>query len=82
VGGLLDGEALLAGVGVEMTEQRRAEAALRELSGHILKLQDEERGRIACDLHNSTCQTLSALGLQLGLLATLREIGVEAYPLR
>jgi PAS domain S-box-containing protein len=67
------GEALLGGVGIEVTEQRRAEAALRELSGRILKLQDEERGRIARELHDSTSQTLTALGLNLGLVATLHE---------
>jgi PAS domain S-box-containing protein len=65
------GEPLLGGVGIEVTEQRRAEATLRELSGRILKLQDEERGRIARELHDSTSQTLTALGLNLGLVATL-----------
>jgi PAS domain S-box-containing protein len=67
------GEPLLGGVGIDITEQRRAETALRELSARILKLQDEERGRIARELHDSTSQTLTALGLNLGLVATLRE---------
>lgn len=36
----------------------RMTGELRALSAHVLSLQDEERGRIARDLHDSTVQTL------------------------
>jgi signal transduction histidine kinase len=38
---------------------------LRELSASLLRLQDEERRRIARDLHDSTGQTLTALKMSL-----------------
>ena len=39
-----------------------------ELSARILRLQNEERRKIARELHDSTAQTLSALALQLSVL--------------
>ena len=58
----------------DMTEQKEAEDALRKLSGRLLRMQDEERRRIARDLHDSTAQTLS--GIALGL-ATLQSGGLS-----
>jgi len=52
-------------VGVDITPQKRAEAALRQLTGRLLSVRDEERRRIARDLHDSTAQTLCALALKL-----------------
>jgi PAS domain S-box-containing protein len=52
----------------DVTERRAAEQALRELSGRILRIQDEERRRIARDLHDSTAQVLTALSLNLALI--------------
>lgn len=47
----------------------RASEDLRELSGRVLRVQDEERRRIARELHDSAGQILTALGLELGSLA-------------
>jgi len=47
----------------------RAAEDLRELSGRVLRVQDEERRRIARELHDSAGQILTALGLELGGLA-------------
>ena len=46
---------------------RQAEQ-LRDLSGRLLRMQDEERRHIARELHDSAGQTLAALSLQLALI--------------
>ncbi len=53
----------------DITERKRAELSLRELSGRLLQLQDEERRHIARELHDSAGQTLAALSMQLTPLA-------------
>ena len=68
------GRRLLGGVGVDITPQRRAEASLRQLNGRLLSLRDEERRRVALDLHDSTAQTLAALALNLTLIQNHKEI--------
>jgi len=49
----------------DITDRKRSEASLRSLSGRILRVQDEERRRIARELHDSTAQSLAALTLEL-----------------
>lgn len=49
-----------------ITEQKRAEEQLRQLSQRLLRVQDEERRRIARELHDSTAQLLAALSINLG----------------
>lgn len=58
------------GSAVDITERRATEQALRQLAGRLLKVQDEERRRIARDLHDSTAQNL--LGAILGIRRALR----------
>jgi signal transduction histidine kinase len=53
-----------------ITEIMQAELALRRLAGRLLRTQDEERRRIARDLHDSTAQNL--LGAALGIERALR----------
>ena len=52
----------------DITERRKFEDSLRKISARLLRLQDEERRRIARDLHDSTAQTLAALTMKLSLL--------------
>lgn len=52
----------------DLSEIKRKERELAELSGRLLKSQDEERRRIARDLHDSTAQALVALELNLSMI--------------
>jgi PAS domain S-box-containing protein len=52
----------------DITERKRAEEGFRKLSGQLLQLQDEERRKIARDLHDVTGQDLVALSSTLGHL--------------
>ncbi len=58
----------LAGTCRDITERVRAEEELQRLSGKLLRFQDEERRKIARDLHDSTGQDLVALATMLGQL--------------
>ena len=62
------------GIARDVTERKRAERALRQLSGHLLRFQDTERRRIARELHDSTAQTLAALAMNL---ARVKEAGAS-----
>ena len=54
----------------DITERKRAEESLRLLSGQLLHLQDQERRRIARELHDSAGQILVALGMNLSLVGS------------
>jgi len=49
-------------------ELERLQMDLRDLTGKLLQLQDEERRRIASDLHDSAGQTLTVLAMNLAQL--------------
>jgi len=57
----------------DVTAERAANDALRRLSGRLLRLQDEERRRIARDLHDGTSANLVAVSLELASLGGARE---------
>src|SRR6266850_215640 len=56
------------GTNTDIEDRKQAEEELRCLSGQLLRSQDEERRRIARDLHDSTGQDLVALATMLGQL--------------
>jgi PAS domain S-box-containing protein len=50
-------------------ELERSNASLRELSGRLLQMQDEERRRIARELHDSIGQLLAALSMNIATIS-------------
>ncbi len=63
------GKQCLLTVAQDITERKRAEDDRRRLSAQVLRMQDEERRRIAQDLHDSTGQNLVALATMIGQLS-------------
>jgi signal transduction histidine kinase len=53
----------------DITERKTAEAELRRLSGRLLRLEDQERRRLARDLHDTTAQMLAALSMNLSVVS-------------
>ena len=64
----LGGKQCLLAVCEDITDRKRSEEELRQLSGQLLRSQDEERRRIARGLHDSTGQDLVALATTLSQL--------------
>jgi PAS domain S-box-containing protein len=62
------GPLVVRGLAHDVTDQKRTEEELRHLSRRLLQLRDEERRRIARDLHDSTGQDLVAVSTTLGQL--------------
>jgi len=56
-------------INTDISARKQAEDAARRLSGRILNLQDEERRRIARELHDSLGQYLTVAKINLDLLA-------------
>jgi PAS domain S-box-containing protein len=54
---------------VDVTERKMAEDALASLSGHLIEAQEEERKRIARELHDDYNQRLAMLAIDLEKLA-------------
>src|SRR5713101_3011832 len=57
-------------IAVDVTARRNAEEALRKLSGRLLGIQDQERRRIARELHDSLGQYLAGLKIAIEMLAS------------
>jgi two-component system NarL family sensor kinase len=69
-------ETTLSAFREEVIVRRKTEEKLRELSLTVLRIQDEERRRVARDLHDTVGQTLTMLKITLSRL----ENAVARYP--
>ena len=64
------GEVAQVGViAVDVTARRNAEAAIRRLTARLLNLQDQERRRIAREIHDSLGQYLAGLKITIDMMA-------------
>ena len=59
------GEEMTLGNVLDLTERKIMETELRLMSARLLMVQEEERARVARDLHDGICQTLTATRLAL-----------------
>ena len=50
----------------DITDQKLAHEALEKISGRLIEAQEEERSRIARELHDDICQKLAILSIELG----------------
>ncbi len=60
-------------------EIEQAERELRRLSRSLVQVQEEERKSISRELHDAVGQMLTALGMELGNLASLRTSSPEQF---
>jgi PAS domain S-box-containing protein len=58
----------LVGTAIDVTETITAEEELRKLPARLLHAQDQERRRIARELHDTTAQNISAVSMNLARL--------------
>lgn len=55
----------------EIADRKDKEELLRQLSGHLMTAQDQERRRIARELHDNSGQTLAAIAVNLSRIENL-----------
>jgi PAS domain S-box-containing protein len=56
----------MLGASVDISERKRVEEASRELSGRLLRAQEEERARLGRELHDDITQRLARLAIDVG----------------
>jgi len=81
----------VAGIGEDMTERKQAEDTLKEnaarlqaLSRRLVEVQEEERRRLARELHDGICQSLTkvAFAFEMGAAALPKMYGAKLAPAR
>lgn len=71
----------LAQLESEMAVRQQTEQHLRRLSLRLMNLQDEERRRIARELHDTTGQTLAAMKMSIALIRQIKTAPPALIPL-
>jgi len=62
------GQRFVGGIGIDITERKKAREALQTLAGRLIDAQEQERARISRELHDDFSQRLALLGIGLGQL--------------
>ena len=62
------GTSWLSAAAHDVTEEKWSREKLHDLAGQVMTAQEEERRRIARELHDDVTQRLASLGIELGLL--------------
>jgi len=57
-----------ADVCLDITERKKTEDAIRNLSARLLRVQDDERRRLARELHETVAQSLAGVHMSLGVM--------------
>ena len=70
----------MLGMAVDITERKMAEQALNSLTRRLIEAQEEERRRIACEIHDDYQQRLAMLAIDLEALAEDFRYSGEAGP--
>ena len=73
-------QAALANLQAEIKVRAEAEEARRRISARMLNIQDEERRRIARELHDSIGQTLAALKMTISTLSKMTSAAAQPSP--
>ncbi len=66
-----NGPLRLMGISIDISERKEVEEAAREVSGKLITAQEDERRRIARDLHDDLNQRLAMLSVQTDLLGRM-----------
>ena len=74
------GASWLSAAAHDVTEERWTQEKLRDLAGQVMTAQEEERRRIAGELHDDVSQRLATLGIELGLLKRNPDWAEALYP--
>jgi PAS domain S-box-containing protein len=53
------------GSAIDTTDQKLAQQALEKISGQLIEAQEQERSRIARELHDDICQRLAVLSMEI-----------------
>jgi PAS domain S-box-containing protein len=69
------------GSAIDITERKQAEDALRDLSGRLISAQEEERRRLARELHDDLTQRLAVLAIEAGKVEQQLQGGAEMIEL-
>jgi PAS domain S-box-containing protein len=57
--------AMITGFSIDVSQTRQTEAALRDVSGRLINAQEEERSRVARELHDDLSQRMALLSIDL-----------------
>ena len=74
---LLFQAALIAGLLLQRRRRRRAEQEARHLGGRILTAQEDERRRLAREMHDDVTQRLAALAIDAGAVSVSSDVAAK-----